>query len=112
MSAKAKYFVIVGGCLVVAFVVLLPSLVRPAHTTRQRPSCINNLRMIEMSKAQWRIEQNKTINDTPTWDDLRDYLRPVPFKCPNGGEYTIGRIGELPMCSIPKDTEFWKAHYP
>jgi len=41
-------------------------------------SCINNLRLIEMVKQQWMIEERKTTNDVPTWDDLRPYIEPVP----------------------------------
>lgn len=53
---------------------------------------------------------NKGSDDSPTWDDLRPYFPdwatnglvrwtngPV---CPEGGIYTIGRVGETPRCSI------------
>ena len=70
-------------------------------------ACINNLRQIDGAKQQWMLEQHKTTNDVPTWDDLRDYIGqsgttgPV-LTCPAGGTYTIGRVGEKPTCSIAR----------
>lgn len=72
---------------------------------RSSDSCINNLRQIDGAKQQWMVEQNKTINDVPTWDDIRDYVGrsgttgPV-LTCPAGGTYTIGRLNASPTCSI------------
>jgi len=65
-----------------------------------------------MAKHQWAEERGAKRNDTPSWNDLRDYLTPVRMKCPNGGIYTIGAIGELPTCSIAKDSLYWREHYP
>lgn len=67
-------------------------------------ACINNLRMIDGAKNQWALENNKTANDTPTWTDILPYMgghatNKIP-ECPDGGQYTIGRIGENPKCSI------------
>ena len=111
MSKTTKRILIIGGCLAVALIVLLPAVV---HDDRgvQRPSCINNLRQLHAAKQMWAEEHHMTTNDTPTWDDLRVYLKISPWKCPNGGTYTIGRVGELPTCSIPKDTAYWREHYP
>ena len=109
MWTKFKAFIVVG-CLVVGIAILLPNLVEPPGG--QKPSCINNLRQIKGAEDQWAVDQHKTTNDAPTWDDLRDYFKSVPPKCPNGGTYTLGRIGELPTCSIAKDTDYWKTHYP
>ena len=56
-------------------------------------------------------EGNRTTaeatNDAPTWDDLRPYFpytwsNSIPV-CPDGGVYTIGRLGENPKCSIGKE---------
>src|SRR5215471_2882162 len=111
MRASTKRVLIVGALLGIAAAVLVPALSHDYHGG-QRPSCINNLRQICMAKEQWAKESHKTTNDAPTWDDLRGYLKPKPWKCPNGGTYTIGRIGELPICSIPKDTAYWREHHP
>jgi hypothetical protein len=74
------------------------------------PPCHELLVLADLAKFDWANNYGKTSNDTPTWDDLRFYLpdwvtnivrwtngRPV---CPEGGVYTIGRVGELPRCSI------------
>ena len=62
--------------------------------------CGNNLRQIDAAKEQWALEQHKTTNDTPTWKDLiGHYMKAMPV-CQNGGIYTIGRVGELPTCSL------------
>ena len=80
-----------------------------SHATISASACANNLRQIEAVKEEWALKNQKTINDIPTWDDLRPYLQPyLPHgfptnaapKCPSGGIYTIGRIGEPPTCSI------------
>jgi len=68
--------------------------------------CVNNLRIIESAKEDWAMEHNKTNGADVTWDDLRDYsLGPGPSsgfipKCPDGGIYIIGKVGEKPRCSI------------
>ena len=70
-------------------------------------ACNNNLRQIDGAKQQWMMEHHKTTNDTPTWDDLREYIGrsgttgPV-FTCPAGGSYTIRRVGEKPICSVER----------
>jgi hypothetical protein len=98
-----------------AKMVLLPAMVVPgilaaiaipnfvkARETAQKNACINNLREIEAAKQQWALEHNKKTTDTPTWDDLKPYLRgPVPLHCPAGGTYTINEVGKRPTCSIP-----------
>jgi hypothetical protein len=63
--------------------------------------CVNNLRVISAGKAEWVLENQKTTNDTPTWDDLRPFLPQgkIPV-CPQGGVYAIGRVGEPPRCSL------------
>jgi hypothetical protein len=67
-------------------------------------ACINNLRQIDGAKQQWALENNKTSNDVPTMDDLRIYMGRGPQgvipRCPGGGTYLLGRVGEDPRCSI------------
>jgi hypothetical protein len=68
-----------------------------------------NLEAIQAAKINWAMTNGKTAEDTPTWDDLREFLRQglhsgkwkdgIPV-CPNGGTYTINRVGELPTCSV------------
>jgi len=54
------------------------------------------------------LDNNKTVDDTPTWEDLADLFKNrndlygfggMPT-CPEYGVYRLGRVGELPTCSI------------
>ena len=79
------------------------------HAIPSSAPCVNRLMQIESAKQEWAIEDNKTTNDVPTWRDLYPYLaesftnyyftngKPV---CPEGGTYTLGRVGVPPTCSI------------
>ena len=96
---KAKPIVILGGCLVVALVVLLPPYIRVRPPCMQ-PGCISNLRQIQGGKEYWAFEFHKSTNDVPTWKDLTPYLRGT-LSCPQGGTYTIGRVADTPTCSFP-----------
>jgi hypothetical protein len=71
-------------------------------------TCRLRLKMIEHAKQLWAEKNQKTTNDTPAWDDLHPYLRGGAPECPNGGVYTIGRVGEAPGCSIPEHTKYFK----
>jgi len=77
-------------------------------------ACINNLREIDAAKERWTQEHNAKPNDFVTLDEIKPYL--VPYgqpngyirlddngnlpKCPSGGVYTIGKVGEPPTCSL------------
>jgi len=72
--------------------------------------CVNRLRIIESAKEQWSLNN---LNTDPMmdldWKDIRPYLpdtwtnknwvngRPL---CPEGGMYSLGKLGEPPKCSI------------
>ena len=62
-------------------------------------SCINILRQIDGAKLQWAMENHKLTNDVPSWQDIQPYLH-TPVSCPQGGTYTLGRVADLPACSI------------
>ena len=67
-----------------------------------RTVCKMNLRQIREAKARWASEDGKNTNEVATWSDLLGgkFFAEEPY-CPKGGTYTIGRIGDLPRCSIP-----------
>jgi hypothetical protein len=81
--------------------VALPALAK-AKSTAQENGCINNLRIIDGAKQQWALENHKTANDTPAREDLLPYFPNHRWpKCPAGGHYTIGAVGEHPACNLP-----------
>jgi hypothetical protein len=73
-----------------------------ARTQSAQYSCVTALRSIDGAKQAWAFEYHKTTNDVPTWDDLAKQSGWVGWRweCPEGGVYTIGRVGEDPICSI------------
>jgi hypothetical protein len=83
--------------------IAIPNFVK-ARSTSQQNACINNLRQLDAAKNQWALEQGKKNGDACAADDLKPYIRLINGqlpKCPAGGTYTIGVIGETPKCSIP-----------
>jgi hypothetical protein len=83
--------------------VVIPAFLR-ARAAPATHGCINNLLNIDVAKQQWALENHKTTNDAPTWNDIRPYLGrgtagEIPV-CPNGATYILGRVGEPPKCSI------------
>jgi hypothetical protein len=83
------------------------------RSTKPEVICCSNLKQIDAGKQMWVIEQHKTTNDVPTWDDLKTYFRrDVPPECPNGGSYTIGRVGDMPTCSVAEHTAAYRASRP
>ena len=68
---------------------------------KQRNACINNLRQIDAAKNQWALEKGKSNGTACTEADIKPYLTGGGLpKCPAGGKYTIGKVGEIPTCSI------------
>jgi hypothetical protein len=82
--------------------IAIPNFVK-ARTTAQMNYCINNLRQIDGAKQMWALEHRKEQSDTPTPQEIKQYLREgfESFHCPAGGTYSIRPVGEPPTCSIP-----------
>src|SRR5947199_10141971 len=67
--------------------------------------CRGNLRLIDGAKTTWALATNKRGPETPTWSDLRPYMKLTngnELTCPAGGSYTIGSLNEIPRCSRPE----------
>ena len=69
---------------------------------QQRNGCINNLRQIDAAKNEFALEKGKANGYVVTEDDIKPYIKldadgNLP-KCPSGGKYTIGKVGENPTC--------------
>ncbi len=80
----------------------LPAMAK-AKENSQRITCLNNMRMIQAAKQQWAMEKRKPASAVPRWEDIQPYLGRGrgTLRCPSGGEYTVGAVGESPTCSIP-----------
>ena len=74
----------------------------------QQNACVNNLRQIDAAKNEWALETGKTNSGIiVTESDIKPYIKldakgNLP-KCPQGGIYTIGKIGQPPTCSVHGD---------
>jgi len=101
MSKKFQIAIAIA-LLAVVGAVLLPSLL-PAPTTSGVNACLANLRQLDGATQQWVLENRKTTNDAPTWQDIEPYLLHgrKSLICDRGGTYTLGRLGKLPTCSYP-----------
>lgn len=98
MSQKTRILIVISAVSCVLAAVVIPNFIRARSATASN-ACINNLRQIESAKQQWALENMKTANDASTWNDIRPLLKQVPL-CPMGGTYILGRLNELPKCSI------------
>jgi hypothetical protein len=104
MSKTTKNVLVAVPVILLLLAIAIPNFIK-SHATISMSACANNLRQIDNAKKEWALKNQKTIHDTPTWDDLRLYFTPGhPIKglpsCPAGGVYTIGSIGEPARCSI------------
>lgn len=89
---------------------IVPGSPAPEPAITARDECIATLRRIDSAKQQWALEMGKQAADTPIWKDLLPYLGRAATgesapdaelpKCPSGGDYTIGTVGEKPKCTI------------
>jgi hypothetical protein len=100
-------------CFILLFGLLAIPSFGGGHRTSPANACVNNLRQIDGAKQQWALEHNAKSNDIITIKDIRTYIESernnsyikldtkgnLP-KCPSGGIYTIGKIGENPTCSV------------
>jgi hypothetical protein len=106
MTRNSKKLIVAAAVavfVIAAIAVVLPAFIR-ARTTSASNACVNNLRQIDGGKQQWALEYSKTTDDIPSWDDIRPYIGRGPQnelpRCPQGGTYILGRVGEPPRCSI------------
>ncbi|SPE56474.1 conserved exported hypothetical protein [Verrucomicrobia bacterium] len=99
-SKRLTIIAVVAVFVMTAVAAVLPRLIR-AHSTTASNTCVNNLRQIDSAKQQWMLECNQSTNQTPSWDAICPYLRRAEIpRCPQGGRYILGRVGEPPRCSI------------
>jgi len=90
--------------LVILALIAIPNFVEPRHHYSSN-ACVNNLRQIDAAAKQFALEHHLT-NGTPINfpSDLTPYIKlnqagQIP-PCPSGGIYHIGKVGEIPTCSL------------
>src|SRR6185369_8000741 len=85
-------------------VIAIPNRIGGSHSSPAN-ACINNLRQIDGAKNEWALEHNQTNLDTVVTEvDIKPYIKlnsksQIPG-CPLRGKYTIGKLGDPPMCSF------------
>jgi len=62
--------------------------------------CINNLRSIDRATEQIALERHLKSGETVLHSDIIPRLGGKEPKCPDGGIYSYGVVGEIPKCSI------------
>ena len=101
------------GGLIIGYVTLLLTIIaalvalmaapkiKEAITARQKNACINNMRCIDSAKEQSAMANRLTEGDAVTEAQIAEFLmgNVVPT-CPQGGTYSLQRIGQDPTCSI------------
>ncbi len=97
----------IGLALGIVLIPVLAAIAIPnfakARATAQKNVCIRNLTVIDQAKQQWAVEHGKSGDDTPTAQDLDQYI-PGGFAhlhCPGYGEYTKGTVSEPATSTIP-----------
>jgi hypothetical protein len=109
MSGKSKILVVVGVAICACVALGVRNYIYAHQTSAAYSQCEYNLLVIDICKENWKVDHDKPADYVLTLDDLREEFRPyaerygwtngVPI-CPDGGIYTVGRIGERPRCSI------------
>ena len=104
ISRNSKGFTLVEIMIVVAIIGLLAAIAVPnfaqARTSARRSTCINNMRLIDASKEQYALENNKDSATTPGTADITPYLKSNAMPvCPSSGTYTVAAIGTKPTCT-------------
>jgi hypothetical protein len=95
--------IIVCCCAGFFYLIIIPIFAR-AGCTSPANACINNMRQIEAAKNEWALENGISNDVTVTENDITPYIQlnsnsSIP-PCPSGGTYTIGKVRDLPTCSL------------
>ena len=103
LLVKVTFAVVIIGLFAAVFLYLLtPNY--DSRSTRPDKVCIINLREIDAAKNEWALENGKTNGAVCTENDINPYIKLDAkgnlARCPMGGIYTIGKVGEPPTCSL------------
>lgn len=106
-KSPGKIILLVVGAILVMMLVCCGGLVAiatpgflKARETSRMKACTENLIRLDAAKMQWALDNNITEDEVaPVMSDLAPYL-PFEPRCPAGGTYTLGTLGEVPDCTI------------
>jgi hypothetical protein len=105
MPNKSRALIALTMCPLCGFmiVIIIPNFIRAEYESAQN-ACVNNLRQLQAAKNEWALETGATNGILVTIEDLTPYVQldskgQLP-KCPAGGTYIFGRVGEDVRCSI------------
>jgi len=106
-ALKLAFVTIVCMCTAIVLAIVIPNMIRVRSSVNPVGVCRNNLRQFDAAKQEWALESGKTNGTVATENDIKPYVKldsngNLP-KCPQGGTYTIGRVGENVMCSFHGD---------
>ena len=114
ISRKAKALVVLPFfCTGVFVLVVLPNFIK-ARSTSAMNACVNNLRQIDAAAQEFALENRKKSGEAINFpDDLTPYIKltkdsKIP-PCPQGGIYSIKRVGDTPTCSLATNGFRWHA---
>ncbi len=106
MKGNVSAFTLLEIMIVVTLIGVLAAVAIPrfgdAVAKTQARACIANLKTIDMAKAQWMVDAQKTSDEIPGDADLFGEGKPLRDKpvCPAGGTYDLRRANEKPLCSV------------
>ena len=96
---------------ILALAIVVPNFIK-AHSTSACNACINNLRQIDAAANQFALEHEKTNGEAIHFpNDLTPYIKLNSAGkisgCPQGGFYSIKKVGETPTCSLGTNVIPW-----
>jgi len=99
--------------VILSVVFMWPPICR--YSGPSKNSCFNNLKIIDAAKEQWAMAKGLSNGTPVAVEEIDGEIRilvsnpgdiPRPLRCPQGGVYTYGRIGQLPTCSLATNLPF------
>jgi Mg-chelatase subunit ChlD/anti-sigma factor RsiW len=79
--------------------IAIPNFTR-ARSSSQASAVINNLRQLDAAKQQWALERGKSATDTPTFDELKGYMKGELPPAVTGESYVLGKVGEPVLAEV------------